>query len=102
MGAGEAVRGVTRAGVLARLGRALGVEGLARAEEARGEGAGLGEAVLPRGGVAGDAARRDRGLGLRSRDRRGGGGRLGRGGRRRKEKNIRRQWVNDSDCFQQH
>ena len=57
-----------RAGVLARLGRALGVEGLARAEEPRGDGAGLGEAVLPLGVAAGDAARCDRGLGLEERE----------------------------------
>lgn len=58
----------TRAGVLALLGLALGVEGLARAEEeGLGEAAGLVEEEegLALGVVAGEAARcLDKGLGL--------------------------------------
>lgn len=70
-GTGEEVRPwSTRAGVLALLGRALGVEGLARAEEGGlGEAAGLGEEEegLALGVVAGEAARcLDKGLGLGS------------------------------------
>ena len=59
-GAGEEVRGVSLAGVLALLGRALGVEGLGRA----GEGRGPGEECRPRG-VGGDpTCCLDKGLGL--------------------------------------
>lgn len=45
------------------MGRAFGVDGLPRADGGLGEAAGLGEAVLPLG-VAGDAGRLDKGLGL--------------------------------------
>lgn len=63
-GAGEEVRWSILAGVLALLGRALGVDGLPRVEGGLGEAAGLGEAVRPLG-VAGDAGRcLDKGLGL--------------------------------------
>lgn len=55
-GAGEEVRWSILAGVLALLGRALGVDGLPREEGGLGEAAGLGEAVLPLG-VAGDECR---------------------------------------------
>lgn len=52
------------AGVLALLGRALGVDGLPCVDGGFGEAAGLGEAVLPFG-VAGDDGRcLDKGLGL--------------------------------------
>lgn len=55
------------AGVLALLGRLLGVDGLPRADGGLGEAAGLGEAVLPLG-VAGDDGRcLDKGLGLEER-----------------------------------
>lgn len=62
-GAGEALRGVTRAGVLARLGLALGVEGpgLALAEPDRGDCAGLADEVLPLVAL-GDAALWGKGL----------------------------------------
>lgn len=63
---GEAVRVSMRAGVLALLGRALGVLGLARAEGGLGDTAGLGDDARPLG-VIGDAARSlDNGLGLDS------------------------------------
>lgn len=66
MTTGEAVRGSTRAGVLALLGLAVGVVGLARADGGLGETAGLGEDIRPLG-VTGDAARSlDKGLGLDS------------------------------------
>ena len=62
--AGDEVRCSILAGVLARLGRAFGVDGLPLADGGFGEAAGLGEAVLPLG-VAGDAGRGlDKGLGL--------------------------------------
>lgn len=64
MGAGDEVRWSILAGVLALLGRALGVDGLWRAEEGLDEAAGLGEAVRPLG-VAGDAGRLAKGLGLK-------------------------------------
>lgn len=65
-GTGEEVRLSSLAGVLALLGRDLGVEGLPRVDGGLGEAAGLGEAVLPFG-VAGDAGRcLDKGLGLGS------------------------------------
>lgn len=55
------------AGVLALLGRALGVDGLPRVDGGLGEAAGLGEAVLPLV-VAGDDGRcLDKGLGLKGR-----------------------------------
>lgn len=64
MGPGEGVWGSILAGVLARFGRALGVERLPRVDGGLGDASGLGEAVLPFG-VAGDAGRRlDKGLGL--------------------------------------
>lgn len=70
-GPGEAVRGSILAGVLALLGRALGVVRLPRVDGGLGEAAGLGEAVLPFG-VAGDAGRRlDKGLGLDGRKNKG-------------------------------
>lgn len=63
-GAGEEVRWSILAGVLALLGRALGVDGLPREDGGLGEAAGLGEAVLPLG-VAGDECRcLDKELGL--------------------------------------
>lgn len=63
-GAGEEVRWSILAGVLARLGRFLGVDGLPRVEGGLGEAAGLGEAVLFFC-VAGDDGRcLDKGLGL--------------------------------------
>lgn len=66
-GAGEEVRWSILAGVLALLGRALGVDGLPREDGGFGEAAGLGEAVLPLG-VAGDGGRcLDKGLGLEGR-----------------------------------
>lgn len=66
-GTGEEVRWSTLAGVLALLGRPLGVNGLPRADGGFGEAAGLGEAVLPLG-VAGDDGRcLDKGLGLEER-----------------------------------
>lgn len=65
-GAGEDVRWSILAGVLALLGRLLGVDGLPRVDGGLGEAAGLGEAVLPLG-VAGDDGRcLDKGLGLGS------------------------------------
>lgn len=65
-GAGEDVRWSILAGVLARFGRLLGVDGLPFADVGLGEAAGLGEAVLPLG-VAGDEGRcLDKGLGLGS------------------------------------
>lgn len=65
IGAGEEVRCSILAGVLALLGRALGVDGLPRVDGGLGEAAGLGEAVLPFG-VAGDDGRcLDKGLGLK-------------------------------------
>lgn len=61
---GEAVRVSTRAGVLALLGRALGVLGLARADGGLGDTAGLGEDARPLG-ITGDAdLNLDTGLGL--------------------------------------
>lgn len=61
---GEAVPVSRRAGVLALLGLALGVLGLARAEGGLGDTAGLGDDARPLG-VIGDAARSlDKGLGL--------------------------------------
>lgn len=66
-GTGEEVRWSILAGVLALLGRALGVDGLPRVDGGLGEAAGLGEAVLPLG-VAGDDGRcLDKGLGLKGR-----------------------------------
>lgn len=66
MAAGEAVRVSTRAGVLALLGLALGVLGLARAEGGLGDTAGLGEDARPLG-VTGDSdLSLDTGLGLDS------------------------------------
>lgn len=66
-GTGEEVRCSILAGVLALLGRALGVEGLPRVDGGLGDAAGLGEAVLPFG-VAGDDGRcLDKGLGLEGR-----------------------------------
>lgn len=63
-GLGEEVRWSILAGVLALLGRPLGVDGLPRVDVGFGEAAGLGEAVLCFG-VAGDDGRcLDRGLGL--------------------------------------
>lgn len=68
-GAGEDVRWSILAGVLALLGRLLGVDGLPRVDGGLGEAAGLGEAVLPLG-VAGDEGRcLDKGLGLEDRER---------------------------------
>lgn len=65
IGEGEEVRWSILAGVLALLGRALGVDGLPRVDGGLGEAAGLGEAVLPFG-VAGDDGRcLDKGLGLK-------------------------------------
>lgn len=64
---GEEVRWSILAGVLALLGRHLGVDGLPRVDGGFGEAAGLGEAVLPLG-VAGDDGRcLDKGLGLEER-----------------------------------
>lgn len=64
MATGEAVRVSTRSGVLALLGRALGVLGLARADGGLGDTAGLGEDARPLG-VTGDAdLSLDNGLGL--------------------------------------
>lgn len=66
-GTGEEVRCSILAGVLALLGRLLGVDGLPRVDGGFGEAAGLGEAVLPFG-VAGDDGRcLDNGLGLEKR-----------------------------------
>lgn len=66
-GAGEEVRWSILAGVLALLGRPLGVDGLPRVDGGFGEAAGLGEAVLFLG-VAGDDGRcLDKGLGLEER-----------------------------------
>lgn len=63
-GTGEEVRWSVLAGVLARLGRLLGVNGLPRVEGGLGEAAGLGEPALPLG-VAGDEGLcLDKGLGL--------------------------------------
>lgn len=63
-GTGEEVRWSILAGVLALLGRPLGVDGLPRVGVGFGEAAELGEAVLPLG-VAGDDGRcLDNGLGL--------------------------------------
>ena len=70
---GEEVRWSTLAGVLALLGRALGVDGLPRIDGGLGEPAGLGEAVRPLG-VAGDDGRcLDKGLGLVEREIQGAG-----------------------------
>lgn len=64
MGTGEEVRCSILAGVLALLGRPLGVEGLPRVDGGLGEAAGLGEAVLPLGVAGDDGLCLDKGLGL--------------------------------------
>lgn len=66
-GAGEEVRWSILAGVLALLGRLLGVDGLPRVDEGLGEAAGLGEAVLPLGVAGDDGCCLDKGLGLEER-----------------------------------
>lgn len=68
MGAGDEVRCSILAGVLALLGRAFGVDGLSRAVGGLDEAAALGEAVRAFG-VAGEAGRLAKGLGLEGRKR---------------------------------
>lgn len=63
-GTGEEVRWSILAGVLALLGRLLGVDGLPRVDVGFGEAAELGEAVLPLGVAGEDGRCLDKGLGL--------------------------------------
>lgn len=58
------MRWSTLAGVLALLGRLLGVDGLPRVAGGLGEAAGLGEPALPLGAAGDDGLCLDKGLGL--------------------------------------